>query len=350
EITITVLDAQEILPPNQEDVTITVVDAPYLSLTPSDGSTFLAGSKLNIQAAASDFNHPPLEYQFSIGGSVTQPWSSLSTHTWQTSGADTGVVEIIAEARDSQKETAAKTLTYRIINPTTEEILQKVADNYAKIYDFKADMTLSSTLNGKPFGETDYCRYYFKAPNKEKTESFTDASRTNKAEAIIIDGPTMHLVDYINKLTQQVDLLNETGITNQQFNQMDLYYNQVNFLNNHSLAKNVKESDLNNFIICLEAIPKEQNKLYSKLDLYIDYNKGLLLTSQLFKENENKQAELVQTIEALETQQMPNGAWVLTQITKIPTLKSDLLIEIADYSNIQINTGLTDSDFNPKEQ
>ena len=29
EITITVLDAEEILPPNQEDVTITVVDAPW---------------------------------------------------------------------------------------------------------------------------------------------------------------------------------------------------------------------------------------------------------------------------------------------------------------------------------
>lgn len=320
------------------------------SISPSDNSTFLAGAKINIQINATDPDNDPLQYQFSIGGTIKQPWSSLNTYTWQTTASDVSSVGINCEVRDNKGAVNSRAISCRIINPTVEEILGKVVDNYAKIYDFKADMVLSSTLNGQPFGETEYCRYYFKAPNKEKTESFTDSYRTTKTEVIIIDGSNMYLIDAINRITQEIDFLTEAGISGAQFNQMDIHYNIPNFLNNHTVTRDNAKTDFINLIIALDAIPKTQNNLYSKLELYVDYNKGLLVKSCLYKENESRQMKLLQTIETVETQRMPNGAWLPRKINKIPVLTSGNLIETATYSNLQINVGLTDLDFDLAEQ
>lgn len=321
------------------------------AVIPGDSSTFLAGAKVSIQINAHDADNDPLECQFSIGGSIKQSWSTSNAYIWQTSDSDTGSVDILCEVKDSNKGTkVSKIASYNIINPTVEEILQSVADNYDNIYDFEADMILSSTLNGQPFGETEFCRYYFKAPNKEKTESFSDSYRATKTEAIIIDGPNMYLVDTINKIIQQVDLLTEAGISSVQFSQMDIYYDQSSFLNNHTSARNNSKTDFNKMIIAIDAIPKVPNNLYSKLELYVDYNKGLLVKSCLYKENESRQMELIQTIEVIESQKISNGAWLPIKMVKNPHLTSGALISTLTYINPQINAGLTDLDFDPNRQ
>ena len=234
---------------------------------------------------------------------------------------------------------------------TAEEILQKVADNYALIKDFKADMTFSSTLDGKPFGETEYCKYYFKAPKKEKTETYSDSNMTTKKEIIIIDSSMIYLIDPINKTTQKTDLAAQANVTGAQFNQMDIYYNLSNFLNNHIITRDDAKTDLNNMIVVFDAIPKEPNSLYAKLELYIDYQKGLLLKSSLYRKDKNNEIKLIQTTETVETQQMPNGAWLPKKMKKIPVLTSGNFISTVVYSNPQVNIGLTDDlDFNPEKQ
>jgi len=320
------------------------------SLTPADGSIFLASAKITIKVVASDPDKDNLQYRFSIGGTIKQDWSTADTYTWQTQTSDTGAVGITCEVKDTKAATAAKTIAYSIINPTVQDILKKVADNYGLIYDLKADMTLSSTLNGNPFGETQYCRYYFKAPNKEKTETYSNATRSLKTDIIIINGSTMHLVNPIDKIKQQVDLLADANINSSQFNQMDIYYNQKNFLSGHTVTRNNTNTDFNNMIIALDALPNSPNNLYSKLELYIDYNKGLLVKSCLYKENENKQLELMQTIESEENRQMPNGAWIPVKMKKNPNLTAGILISNLTYTNYQINTGLRDYDFDPERQ
>ena len=323
-----------------------VNSAPQITnIAPADNSDILLGAKVNIAVSATDADNDPIEYQFSIAGTIKQAWSSASTYPWQTSEADLGLNSVTCEVRDNKGGVASKTISLRVINPTVEEILQKVADNYAKIYDLKADMTLTSTLNGEPFGETNYCRYYFKAPNKENTETFSGATRATKTEAIITDSSNMHLIDHLKKTTQSIDLLTEVGINSDQFSQMDLYYNQSNFLNNHTIIRNPETSDLNNFIVALEAVPKTENNIYTKLGLYIDYNKGLL-SKIIYYKNE----ELPQILEAQETKQMPNGAWVVSVLKKTPNLKAGNLIITLTYANLQINTSLSDSIFDPSKQ
>jgi len=316
-----------------------------LSITPTDGSNFLAGVGINIQPSVQNPQARPLQYQFSIGGTIKQVWSSASSYLWQTSAADTATVSIKCEVRDDIGGSDFQILTYRILNPTIAQILQRLADNYALIQDFKADMTLSSTLDGSGFGQTEYCKYYFKAPGKEKTESFTDSTRATKTEAIIIDGSNMHLIDTVRHIIQPVDLLAEAGINSAQFNQMDIYYNQANFLSNHTVTMNSANTNYLNCIVALDAIPKTANNLYTKLELYIDYNKGLLA-----KLVHRKNDELPQSVETMETKQMVNGAWTASKFRKVPNLTAGNFIVTINYDNLQINTGLTDQDFDPTKQ
>ncbi|MEW6100897.1 MAG: discoidin domain-containing protein [Candidatus Omnitrophota bacterium] len=320
------------------------------SVTPETGETFLAGAQIPIQITATDPDNDPLEYRFWVGGSVKQAWSSLNTYTWQTTSSDTGSIGITCQARDNKGGLDSENLTYSIINPTAQEVLQKVADNYALVFDLTADAVFTSTLNGEPFGNTDYCRYYFKASMKEKIESFSEASRTTKVEITITDSSTMYLIDPIRRITQAVDLLPEAGITGSQFNQMNIYYDLPNFLSSHTVTKNGALTDFANKIIALDAIPVAQNSLYSKLELYVDYNKGILTKARLFKEDESHQLQLLQTLEATETQQMPNSAWVPAKMDKKSPLTSGELINTLDYDNLRINVGLTDADFDPTNQ
>ena len=320
------------------------------SLIPEDGSTFLAGASINIQILASDPDKDLLEYQISIGGSVKKPYSSQNSFLWQTSSADTGSINILCEVRDSKGLTASKTISLSIINPTAEEILNKVSQNYAKISDLKADMILSSTLNGEPFGETEYCRYYFKAPDKEKTETYSDSSRLAKTDIIIINGHLMYLINPTNNIKQEVDLLLETGVEADQFGQSDLYYNQALFLSQHTIIKNGLDSDLNNIIIALDVVPNIPNNLYDKLSIAIDYNKGIINKFSIYRKNENNEIELVQETQTIESKQMPNSAWIPIKMTKTPNLTSGNLISTLIYENLQLNTGLTDIDFDPTRQ
>ena len=318
-------------------------------IIPADGSEFIANAKIDIQITAAG-SHMPLQYRFLIGGSLARDWSASNTFAWQTSDADTGAVNITCEVKDSKDQITSRTISYRINNPTVQEILQKVVDNYARIYDFKADMVLSSTFNGQPFGTTEYCRYYFKAPNKEKTETYSESSRTTKTDIIIINGSNMHLIDPVKNIKQQVDLLTDAGIDATQFNQTNIYYNPTLFINQHTITKDNLNPDSNNMIITLDALPKTQNNMYDKLNIAIDYSKGIVTRYSIYRKNTLGQLELVQETKAVESQMISNAAWLPIKMTKTPNSTSGNLISTLTYSNLQINTGLRDSDFDPDKQ
>ncbi|MDD5465940.1 MAG: hypothetical protein PHP73_06335 [Candidatus Omnitrophica bacterium] len=331
---------------------ITVSNKPPViaRILPKDNSVFLAGAAINIKAYAFGPDHDPLQYQFSIGGTVKQAWSSSNTYIWQTSPADKGAVSITCEVKDSNSNLTSKTISIRIIDPTAQEVLKRVADNYAKISDFSANMTLSSTLNAKPFGATDYCRYYFKAPNKEKTETFNDAARKVKNDIIIISGTNMHLINPIANIKQTVDLLADAGISSTEFSQLDLHYNQTLFLSKNTVSRNDLNTDFNNMIIALDASPNEKNNIYDKLGILIDYKKGLITKFSIYRINQANILELVQETAAVGFRKLPNGAWLPVKMTKNPNLTSGKLISTLIYNNLKINQNLSDDIFDPNRQ
>ncbi|MDP2766176.1 MAG: hypothetical protein Q8O41_01805, partial [Candidatus Methanoperedens sp.] len=111
-------------------------------ILPKNNSVFLAGAAINIKVHAFDPDHDPLQYQFSIGGTVKQTWSSSNTYIWQTSSTDKGSVSITCKVKDLSSNLASKTISIRIIDPTTQEVLEKVADNYVLVNDKKMDITI----------------------------------------------------------------------------------------------------------------------------------------------------------------------------------------------------------------
>jgi len=326
------------------------------SITPPNNSTFLAGIKIEmIKIEAFDPDKNRLEYQFSFGGEIKQAWSVGHCYTWQTSAADTGDISITCEVRDNKGAIASRTITYHVINPTVEEVLQKVKNNYAKIFDLKADTILSSTLNGESLGKKLYCRYYFKAPTqdspklKEKTEFFLDSSRTIKTKAKIIDGAKMHKLDILHKNRDEVSLLELSGLNSSQFSQLDLG-NLTGFLDGHTVTKNGQDTDFNKQIIALDALPKTPNNLYTKLEFYVDFRTGLIRRTCIFKENAQGNLEFIQSTEVTGAKQMPNGTWIPTVMQKTPNVTAGKLVTTLKYIKPQINTGLNDSEFDPAKQ
>ena len=319
--------------------------------TPADASEYLAGAKIILEINAYDPNAgDTLQYQFSIGGTVKQAWSSLKTFSWQTQASDTGTISILFEAKDSKGLKTTKTITIRIINPTAQQILQRVADNYAKIKDYKSDMEMSSTLDGNPFGQTQYCRYYYMAPDKEKTESFSDNTKVTKTDIIIINNTNMHLINPIKNIKQTVDLLKDREITEAEYKQGDIYYNLPAFLTQHTLLRNNTFSNLNEKLVYIEATPKLKGKMYDKLGFLIDYSKGILSKLQIYQYNGNNLLELLQETITVSSKQFSNGAWLPTKMTKTPNLTGNVFISTATYPNLQINLGLTALDFDPTKQ
>ncbi len=314
-------------------------------VSPGDGATFLTGAKITFQITATDQDSDPLEYQFSVGGSVKQAWSNKNIFVWQTAQPDTGSIGITCEVRDNQTAPVSRTLSIYLINPAPEEALEKLAQNYSGIHDFTADMVLTSSLNGKPFGEPQYCRYYFKAPDKEKTITFSDENRNVKTNILISNGSIMHLIDPASRKSETVNLLEESGADSTQFSQMDIYYGQAKFLSGHTVTRNQSGSDPNNLIVALDATPNQTNNLYSQLQLYIDFKKGLLV-----KIIQKKEGEEPQILEATETAEVAPGIWMPTKARKNPNLSAGNFIAEISYSNIQLNLGLQDIEFTPQTE
>jgi outer membrane lipoprotein-sorting protein len=320
-----------------------------ITITPTHNSTFLAGAKIDIRVNAWHPSGDALQYQFSLGGIVKQPWSGSNSYSWQTLSSDTAAISITCEVKDTKANTVTRTISYRILNPTAEEILQRLAQNYSRIFDFRADMELSSTLNGQPFGETQYCRYYFKAPAKEKTETYSAASRSLKTDIIIINGSVMYLVNPQNGIKQEVNLLTDTAVNASQFSQLDMYYHQTLFTNGHLVVRDDGKSELNNMLVYLEATPKGPNNLYDQLGIAIDYLKGIIIRFLLYKRNSSGQLELIQETRTLESR-LFNNAWLPTKMSKSPNLSAANLVTTLTYDNLQLNTGLQDLDFDPDKQ
>lgn len=321
------------------------------SITPLTGSEFLSRASIQITVVASDLDGDLLQYQFSIAGQIKQPWSSSNTYTWQTYEADVGSNEISCEVKDSKGAATSQNISYSVINPTIEEILQKVADNYALVNDKKMDVTITSQFNSEPFGQTIYTRHYFKSPDKQRTETFSSADRADNSmtEIQIISGLTMSLIDPKSRSKAEKDISTDLNLTKEQLNQMNEIYHLQDFLSAHNLSRKDNSQDLANGLIMIEATPKTSNGVYSKLGFQIDYFKGLRIKSQTYF-SENSQDKLKQSIEVVESQGMFNGAWVPKKEAKTLYLTDGELEMISDFTDIQINAGLADYLFDPERQ
>lgn len=322
------------------------VGTPFISaVLPVPCTIILAGTMPKLQISAVSLDASPLEYQFSIGGIVKQAWSLSRSYEWQTASSDVGSIDVLFEVRDNQGRVDSRTAGYQVVDPTVQEVLERIKDNYSRIEDFQCKAVFNTILDLQPLGETGYCFYYYKKPGKEKLETYSDSQRITKTDIMIIDGSTMHLVNPGTKAVQTVDMLERTGVSAGQFNQMDLYYNPDKFIEGHDVLRVAGDTDLTKAILALEALPKTANLLYTKILLLVDYDKGIIAGYSLYKDD-----SLVEIMEVHETVFTATGAFLPARLVKRPMLSSGNMETTLVYSDLKVNVGLTDADFAPEKQ
>ena len=317
------------------------------NILPSTNSVFLLGANIRIEVNAYDADRDVLRYQFLVDGVIVKTWNSLSVFDWNSNGFNSGSHIITCIVRDCCGAEIEKNTEIELHDPSPQEALRRVADNYSLVNDLKADVTLEYILNGKRFGDDlDIGMYYFLRPDKGKIETYTDSQRTSKVETVITSGAKMFIRSNNALEVLLNDLLDESGLTLEQFQSLNIQYNAEEFISGHNLVKSERGSDYSQNLIAIIAYPLVFNEFYSNLILTIDYYKGLVIKYELMQGS----TIVKQKTEILDSMLMGNNAWVPTKIVKTPTLSTNSFVTTMVLTNISINNGLTESDFNPLAQ
>lgn len=240
-------------------------------------------------------------------------------------------------------------VTYRYLageqlktSKAAEVVLEKVQANYANIQDLKADLTITSTLNGESFGTTKYGRFIFRTPDNQKIENWTNQDKSKKSGATIVSGEKMYLVNALGTY-QEVNYLEGTETGSSDLNQMDIFYGLDKFLEGHDVILEQgdgKGEDGKEAIVI--AAPRKENGTYTYLSLNIDRQKGIMAKSLLYQGD-----RLIQTLEYEGVEKL-GKAWVPTKMVNRLHLNSGEFVTTTTFENVQLNTSVQDIEFDPK--
>jgi len=259
-----------------------------------------------------------------------------------------GANTITAIATDLAGNVSQDVITLALVDEpgNVTEALLPVILNYANISCLKADLTIDAGYDGQAFGNTDYTRYYYKAPNKLKVETYASFSYSTINRVEIIDGSTMYLVTPGSGY-EAVDLPSDAGISGAIYSTLNIPYDNVAFVSNHTITL---DSVINNLAqAILTATPTSQNALYSKLIVTVDLYKGLILNLDIYQYDAIQDKDvLVASIVVDASEFLESTAWVPTNMDKKPTIDNGKAFSLdAIFENIDINCGLTNDDFDP---
>ncbi len=219
--------------------------------------------------------------------------------------------------------------------PTAGEILQRNADNAAGVQDMKAKGVYNGSFQGNPYPADEERLIWIKHPDKSKIMSLS----TGKAE--IMNGNMRYIIDVS---TESVSM-EGYGVSN---NQLDYTYHLDDFMAANSVTLIDSEVIDGDNVYTIEITPNEENVLYSKIVMSINYEKGLIVKKELYDYTEYKAS----TEEMLEYQTYTVGELTINQPTKMKhTLHFDdgEIINEVEYQDIEFNTGIDDSLFEVEE-
>ncbi len=257
-----------------------------------------------------------------------------------------GGVTVNIEAKDNAGNLAAKEFGFEIKILTAEEALELVKINHDKIQDMKATLEGKSTYKSQPYGKGVYADYWYKYPDNKKTKHYTSSARNEVESISILADTALHYINPSKNIRQTVDILEGKEVTKQDLANANPIDNLDSFIN----ANDVTRISNDKWLYLIEATPKEENSHYNKISLYIDTSHSLLQKTELYKDNNLKQITEISSCEDLD------GIYVASETKKIPVLEDDSgdtsldFITTLTYSNIEINTGIPDSEFDPEQQ
>ena len=324
-------------PPNRPPVIKAVI--------PDPSGEFLAGAKVRVSVCAFDPEGGPLQYRFFVNESAAKDWGADPTYLWQSPSGSAGEFSIRCQARDRAGLSSEKVLRYRTIQPTVKEILDKIRLNYVAISDFSAQMRFESRT-GLPQGNTvKYCRYYFKAPDKERTDTYAKPSATGvPEETLIVNGGKLIFISGSQR--NEVDLKQEFSDSGMDIGLLNVCYAPDDFLSGHEVTLNTQASDALNLIIALEAVPLKENALYTKLFLRVDYRRGVVMAYDIYTPlEEGEGMKLWQSIKTLKVREFPGEIYLPVEMEKNIHLKGGMIYSKINYNQLRLNSGLSEEKF-----
>jgi uncharacterized repeat protein (TIGR01451 family) len=232
---------------------------------------------------------------------------------------------------------------FRIVSPSeisTKDVLCVLSSNHERIQDFQANAKAKSKFNGEPLDSIIHSRSLYKSPDKVKNIDYANDDTTQVISMVINRGWLQYEVDPATGEAYETNLLQVAQMTSSEFAGLN-FYDPNNFLLQHYVTIKDIHQYSDSLIFVLEAIPKRAEWTYSKLELEIDYSKGLVVKSTVFSDTVG-----LQTVNVTE-EQLIDGIWVGTKSIKTTADTSETLQTEIALSNIQINAGIPDSIFYP---
>jgi len=190
-----------------------------------------------------------------------------------------------------------------------------------------------------------YCRYYFLAPDKERTDSYAKPAAAGIPEqTLIVDKDK--LIYIAGSQRREVDLKREFSDSGLDINILNVCYAADDFVSGHEIKLDQSAGDAGNLIFALEAVPLKENSLYKKLLLRVDYRRGVISGFDIYTAGEDGEGiRLRQSIRVLKTKEFPGKIFLPMQMKKTVYLGGGEIRSEISYSQARLNSGLSGEKF-----
>lgn len=219
-----------------------------------------------------------------------------------------------------------------------EDVLCVLSTNHNRIEDFQANAKAVSKFNGEPQDSIVHSVSLYKAPDKVKHVDYDNEDTTQVISAVINRGWMQYETDPATDEILETNFLKDAQMTPGEFAGLNFYDPNAFMFHHYVTIKNIYEHP-DSLVFVLEAIPKRAEWTYSKLELGIDYSRGVVARSTVYPDSVERQSTVVTE------QQFQGGIWLCTKLIKTTVDTSETLETAIELSNIQINAGIPDSSF-----
>jgi outer membrane lipoprotein-sorting protein len=271
-----------------------------------------------------------LEY-VNAQGSYTQIANGTTKIASGTLGAvslSKGTYTLRLTVRDVANNVAVHKIGVKITEAmsTPEEILGKVAENYGRIRDMRAEMSIwgsVGSLTVSPY----YGSIFLKMPDKSKIVI------PAKNEVIIEDGGKMYFVT-----DGEIEEIDYADITDSLPSLLDYWFDVSEFKKIHKMIVKERKGD----IYIIEVVPNIALP-YQKMVIYIDSSIGLEMKREVYYDNLSNP----QLVKETKEYQRIGSSYLPTMLVERIYFADAVVESITMYKDIQINIGIENSVFKP---
>lgn len=273
-----------------------------------------------------------------VGESTTVTDMEHITSTFNLAGRAPGNWDIVVTNPDGKADTLVR--GFLILEFGPEAVLRSVANTSALIEDLQAEMWVSSWLDTMTLYENAHLFYKAKAPDKTKVSIPESESLLNPIISIVTNGWKQFSINHYTHGVDELNLLEEGEITPGEFEILDLNYNTDRFLANHSISLSGSYMDNGEIVYVIEAVPTWSERLYSKLDLHVKYDHGIVNKLITYVAD-----TIMVTTEVSKESLIDGRFWVATEFEDRVSVRDTLLRTKVVLDSIHINAGLPDNEF-----